>query len=44
MSANFVFLQPFNKGYVLNSPYTMTGVYEVTDILKENSWAVKIDF
>ena len=44
MSTNSVFLQPFNKGLVLKSPFTMAGVYKVPDILTENSWAVKIDF
>ena len=44
MSINICFLQPFNRGYVLKFPFNMGGVYEAPDTLKENSWAVKIDF
>ena len=36
-------VQPFNKNYVLPSPFTMTGVYQVPDTLMEGDWAVKID-
>jgi len=36
-------MQPLNKEYVLPTPFTMTGVYQMADILLEGDWAVKID-
>lgn len=36
-------MQPLNKEYVLPTPFTMTGVYQMSDILLEGDWAVKID-
>ena len=37
-------MQPFNKKFVRKSPFTMPGVYEVPDTLRQGSWAIKIDF
>ena len=39
-----LYLQPFNKRFVQKSPFTMPGVYEVPDTLRQGSWAIKIDF
>jgi hypothetical protein len=36
-------MQPLNKEYVLPTPFTMSGVYQMPDILLEGDWAVKID-
>ena len=36
-------MQPLNKEYVLPTPFSMTGVYQMPDILLEGDWAVKID-
>ena len=37
-------LQPIKEKFGLKFPFTMPGVYEVPDTLKEGSWAIKIDF
>ena len=42
-NSNIILMQPLNKEYVLPTPFTMTGVYQMADILLEGDWAVKID-
>ena len=36
-------VQPLNKNYILKTPFTMTGVYQVPSVILPGDWAVKLD-
>ena len=36
-------VQPLNKNFILKTPFTMTGVYQVPSVLLPGDWAVKLD-
>ena len=39
----FPTVQPLNKNFILKTPFTMTGVYQVPSVILPGDWAIKLD-